>query len=98
MFDAVTPSQYAVIVAVVVAFSMLLAYVAQRRSGPVERNAGIEQAATMQRFGRVIFAIIGFVALLGGLIADEPAVILFGVAFLIAALGQHWAYRNSPGR
>ena len=95
---AVTWTQFAVLAVLLIGLLGLFGFVANRRSGPSDEDAAVEQVRNMAGVGRLVLACLGFIALVAGLAADYPVVILFGVASLIAALGQHWVYRNSPRR
>jgi flagellar biosynthesis component FlhA len=92
-----TGGEFAGIAAAVVAGSLGLAVLVQRRGDDEDRRAP-RQLRRMYLVGRAVFSVLGIALVVVGLALDTPVVVLAGIASLLAALGQHWASRTTTGR
>jgi Na+(H+)/acetate symporter ActP len=61
----------------------------------VPREEAVPRTITsMSHVGRITFAAIAVVFIVLGIVAQSPVALVGGVAFIIAAAGQHWVHEQ----
>jgi hypothetical protein len=57
-------------------------------------EAGPRTIMSMSQVGRIMFAAIAVAFIVLAIVAQSPVALVGGVAFIIAAAGQHWVHEQ----
>lgn len=90
-----TPAEFIVVAIVVMLVCLLLTAWARHRTGPVDDEGGIPTVHRMAGRARYVFAALGVIFIVAGLIDRSGQAVAGGILMLAGAAGQHWVYENT---
>jgi hypothetical protein len=87
-----SPGVFLLIALAVMGGCLALAGWIQHRDGPVDDEGGVPTVHRMAGRARFVFAALGVVGVVVGLVLRDGKVIAGGLLSLLAAGGQHWVH------